>query len=422
MAILQPSFRGIPFWWDDRGFETTPRFAEHDFPQKAGRWHESMAPGPRIFTFSAWVIAPTRDLARALGVELAQACWDQRPGTLLHPAFGALRVVNKGCKLKESTDKLNRVDFDLTFVEDDRPTSPLATRWIGAALADAVLAALQAIASAIDSLWSLLELPAYAIDAAMAALGDVALALTEAVALLTLPVQEAIAVAGAVLGGAEILTGLGVTLCSAFTPFTVDANGNLLELTADQCTATWNALVTLATWSPPSETTNTNSKAVVAQAMQGLGAAVRRSALVQLANLTRVMTFPSANQAILARDELADMLQVEIIAAADDASLNFNPTAAEASRALKAVRAEMITDLTTRAASLQPVGHMTLPASRSALAVAYGLYGDNEGSAADRSNTLDLVADFIARNALQDPGQAPGGVRLEFLADTSRGA
>lgn len=422
---LPCSFRGIPFYWDERGGETTPRFAEHDFPQKPGRWHEDMAPGPRVFTFSAFLIAPSTSLVRSELALVEAACRNQQPGVLMHPVFGLVSCVCKGFKWTENREALNRIDLDLSFEEDIGRRAPMTTRWIGAALAQAVLAAEAAIGAALDQVWALASLPIYALEDAAAALQDVVFALTDAVALVTVPVQAAMAVACDVFdtaGGVaatvqDLPAELGAPMVAAFACFTTDANGNPLPLTADQANATYSALEALATYTGPNEATDTASKAIVASAMAGLSVTVRRLALLQMANLTRQLTFTSSTDAIATRDELAALMGVEIVAAADDASTNSNPVSAWVSETLNAAMAEMVADLTATAASLVPVASIALPASLPSDAVVYALYGDGDGSTAARANTLSIEQDFIARNAIQDPGLCPGGVPLEYWLD-----
>lgn len=414
---LPLTFRGIPFLWDERGGENTPRFAEHDWPQKKGRNHEDMARGPFVFTVAGWLIGGSTALVYAKLRALQKACADQRPGTLTHPIFGSIRCVSAGFKWKESREKRNRIDLDLTFEEDIPAQNPASTRWLGAALGSAVDGARDAIGGALDQVWNLVQLPLYAVSDAEDALADVAAEVSGTLGLLTAPVQAAVSGQTSLLTGIEIeATGLSVPMVAMFSAFTTDSGGNPLSLSADEATATQRALTPLATFTLPAEPTNTPSRAIVAQAMAGLAVTVRRLALLELANLTRQISFVSSNEAIASRDTLADMLDTEILAAADEASIDSNPVAADASRALNQVRTEMVTDLTQRAASLKPVGTISLARTTSATALGYALYGDGDGTAGDRANTLLLIQDFITRNAIVDPGQLPGGVPLEYLA------
>ena len=418
MSLLPLSFRGQPFLWDERDAEIQARFAEHEFPQKAGKWHEDMAAGPRVFTFRAYLIAGNVDLVRAKWRLFQAACANQASGTLMHPVFGALTVVCLKCKGTETIQALNRVDFDLSFEEDSGASQPVATRWIGAALTDAVAAASDAIGAGLDQVWTLISMPAYVIDAAEAQLADVAVMATGALGLLTAPVQAAVSGQAGLLSGIGFAAGvLGGPLQSLFASFTSDPDtGRDWQLTGEQAASTASALATLGTYTIEQPPITTPERAIGAVALEGLASTVRRLALLQEANVSRLRTFASSDEAIAVRDDLADRIDAEITAAADQASDDGNDVLAALADTLDTVRAEMITDLTAVGASLKPVAHITLKTTMPSDVLAYRLYGDGTGSAAERAATLALCDDIATRNGIVDQGEMPGGVSLEYLA------
>jgi prophage DNA circulation protein len=415
--MIVPSFRGVPFHWEERGGETTPRFAEHDFPQKNGRWHEDMGQGPRVFTFQAFLLGATPDLARARLRTLQKACRDQRPGTLIHPSFGAVRCVCIAFKHKERIFKLGRIDLDLSFAEDVAASQPIGGHWPGKSLGEAIDAARDAIGAGLDQVWNLVQMPAYVLDEAGAGLADLAVEVVDRLGQLTAPVRAAVS------GHVSLLTGvtieaqrLSAPLLGLFSSYTTGSNGRPLSMTGPEAEATASVLVALSAWVLPSPSPTTFSRAVAAQALDGLASTVRRLALVEEGNVSRQRRFVSADQAIKVRDDLAARLDVEIVASADQASTDGNDVLMRLSDAMATVRSEVIRDLTERAASLKPVAHITLPQSRSAIALAYALYGDGEATTGDRANTLALALDLPARNRVRDPGLMPGGVPLEYPA------
>jgi prophage DNA circulation protein len=417
VSILPLSFRGITFGWDERDAEHQARFADHEFPQKPGKWHEDMAAGARLFTFKAYLLANSVDLVRAKWRLFQKACANQARGTLMHPVFGALTVVCLKCKGTENRETLNRVDFDLTFEEDSGATQPIATRWIGAALTDAIASASEAISAGLDQVWNLVSMPAYVLDAAMTQLADLEVQITGTLGLLTAPVQAAVS------GQASLLTGivaaggqLGYPIQSLFASFATDDNGRPLQLTGDQAAATSAALATLGTFAIEQPPITTPERAIAAMALEGLASAVRRSALLQEANVSIQRSFVSSDAAISVRDDLADRLDGEILAAADQASDDGNDVLAAIADTLDTVRVEMITDLTALAASLKPVAHITLKTTMPSDVLAYRLYGDGDGSAGARAATLTLCDDIASRNGVVDQGEMPGGVSLEYLA------
>lgn len=415
--MISLSFRGVTFSWEERSSELTPRFAEHDFPQKAGRWHEDMAAGPRVFKFMAFLVAPTRDLARARLKRLQAACADQRPGTLMHPVFGAIRCVCTAFESKEGVRKLGRIELDMTFVEDAGAQFPISGRWVGAALSDAVELAADAASAGFDQVWNLRGTPTYVRTQAAGGLLELAGVVSGTLGLLTAAVRGTVSDRTSRLP--DLATddyGQSTTLRSVFAGYTTADNGRPLPLTGAQAATTSAALRRLSTFTLPAVAGLTFSRAVAAMALAGLAVTTRRLALIEEANVTRRLAFVSADEAIAVRDSLADRLDVEILAAADQASDDGNDVLARVSDAMATVRTEMITDLTERAASLKPVGHITLRQVRPAIALAYALYGDDDASAGSRARTLELALDIGLRNRVRDPGQMPGGVALEYQA------
>lgn len=409
------SFRGVAFGWQERGGETTPRFAEHDFPQKPGRWHEDMAAGPRVFTFQGYVLGPGAELARAKLRLLARACGDQRPGTLVHPVFGAIKCVCTGFRHKETIDRLGRIDLDLSFTEDNGATSPIAGTWPGKALSDAIDSARDAIGNGLDQVWNLAQMPSYVLAQATAGLADISVMVLGGLGQLGSAGNAVAGQAGLLTGIEHAAEGLSAPLVALFSSYTTGNNGRLLALTPAQADTTAAILAGLGTYSLPAQRSTTFSRAVAAQALGGLADTVRRLALTEEANVSRLRRFVSADQAIAVRDDLANRLDAEILAAADQASIDGNDVLMRVSDAMAQVRTEAVADLTDRAASLKPVSHITLPRTRSAVALAYALYGDGDATLGDRANTLSLVLDLVSRNRVRDPGLMPGGVPLEYL-------
>lgn len=416
--MIGPSFRGVAWSWEERGSETSPRFVDHDFPQKPGRWHEDMAAGPRVFTFVGFIVSLSRDVARARLRRLQEACADQRPGTLMHPVFGAIRAVCTGFKSKETIAKGGRIDLDLTFEEDAGAQYPIAGRWIGAALGDAVAGARASTAAAFDQRWNLVGMPSYITGEASSGLADLALTVSDTLGLLTPAVRSRVNSRAKGLSElTAISAGLSVPLVSLFEGYTTDDYGRPLVLNGPQAAATASALRPLSLYRLPSQRrSRTFARAVGAMALEALASSVRWLALIEEANVSRQLAFTSADEAITTRDALADRLDVEILAAADQASNDGNEVIARASDALGSVRTEMISDLTERAASLKPVAHISLKQVRPAIALAYALYGDGDASAGDRAKTLALAEDLGPRNRVRDPGMLPGGVQLEYQA------
>jgi prophage DNA circulation protein len=112
-------------------------------------------------------------------------------------------------------------------------------------------------------------------------------------------------------------------------------------------------------------------------------AMVRRVALISLARATAAYQPSSYNDAISLRTQVAELLDAEIlIAADDDDDMTYS--------ALKQLRTGVIQDLTTRGAALPTLFTVVTPAPVASLVLAYRLYGD-----ATRADQLTASANPI---------------------------
>lgn len=99
------------------------------------------------------------------------------------------------------------------------------------------------------------------------------------------------------------------------------------------------------------------------------GAVCRRAALVSLARACAAYTPTSYNDALTLRDNVAALIQSEIIVASTAGDTN-------AYAALRELRTAIITDLAARGANLPQLVEVTTKAPMPSLALAYQLYGD----------------------------------------------
>lgn len=149
----------------------------------------------------------------------------------------------------------------------------------------------------------------------------------------------------------------------------------------------------------PAVPQTTPSRAVQAANQQAVVSLVRRSAVIAAARAAADIDFTSYNDAVATRDELAEIFEKEIVAAADAGD-------DVAYEALAAVRGAMVADITQRGAPLSRLGTYTPPLTMPVLVIAHRLYGD--------ASRADEIA---ARNGLRHPGFVPGGEPLEVLVD-----
>ncbi len=124
---------------------------------------------------------------------------------------------------------------------------------------------------------------------------------------------------------------------------------------------------------------------------------VKRQALMAMAENAASIEFESYDEASTTRNELSDRIDDEILTATLDED--------EAITALEKLRATMVSDITSRAASLRRIRYLTRTSPISALALAYDLY-----------DTTDQENDLINRNHVRRPHLIPAGRPIEVLA------
>jgi prophage DNA circulation protein len=125
----------------------------------------------------------------------------------------------------------------------------------------------------------------------------------------------------------------------------------------------------LAVLAPPASSYSDGIGQAMTAAQTATAALMRRAALVSVGRACADYQPTSSNDATALLATATTMLDAEILTAADagdDAGY----------QALRALRAAVVLDLTTRAASLPSLRTVTLPAPKPSLAVAYRLYRD----------------------------------------------
>jgi prophage DNA circulation protein len=121
----------------------------------------------------------------------------------------------------------------------------------------------------------------------------------------------------------------------------------------------------------------------IAAAETATAALCRRAALISLARACAAYTPTSYDDAMSLRTQVADLIDAEMLVAADAGDNN-------AYGALRALRTAVINDLTTRGANLPKLVQVTTKIPMPSLALAYRLYGD-----ATRTDDLVQRADPI---------------------------
>lgn len=114
-SIIQPSFRGVPFYCNDTSNTFGRRIAYHEFPQYDIPYAEDMGRKGRKFDINCFVIGDDWESKRDA---LIAACEAEGAGILVHPDIGTQTVACESCVVTESkTQNALMAVFQITFLE-----------------------------------------------------------------------------------------------------------------------------------------------------------------------------------------------------------------------------------------------------------------------------------------------------------------
>lgn len=459
---LRPAkFRGVPFFVNSASYESGRRIKMHQFPGKDEPFPEDLGRSPLKYPIEAYVLQPlpsekTTDTVFTRRDRLVDALETEGWGQLVHPYAGAVKVVvphfTWGMQWREG----GMARFSIQFAEAGLAAPPSATCNTQAAVGVAAANANSALAADFAKTLTLAGKASWLSSVVTSKLGQVTSAMNSISALATLPASVTNIVAatqafsasltGVISSPADIaasIVGL-VNLVPSLVSQPLDAlklyRGGLFSfglsdspvpgISAEQVqTVTNNPAATasivhqllLAGVSPSNFQRAVNNQAVntlvVGLALVGyattasdvpaqsdvsspsaanpLGATPDDSVIALGNNFdTGTYGYDSADAAMAALQVFLDAL---------DALLPFLPDASFA--ALSDLRAALMLDIQTRAATLPSLIQWTPPATMPLLLIAQILYGD------------PTRADEIGRrNGIADPNFVPGGVPLEVLS------
>ena len=411
-SLRPASFRGVAFEVDDHDENGGRRLAKHEYPLRDIPYAEDLGRKAGAWRINAFLIHHKGFDVPKSRDELRKALNAAGPGTLIHPWLGELEVCVDDFSLRETNWEGGYVQFSISFVEAGMNANPkaepdtaaaadgaasAAESPVAEALADALGAAgidnvIPAIAEAFAMVQNITNLPQRLIADALGVVGQMA--------------AGPLAIAGKVFGVVGWVMGLcGGSNFSSLFPGNVLAS---LGLSLPEFGAAGKEGGTRSAAQNPSQgiaaavaallggtAANTGADAVTASGT-AMDAAHRLVASALICGATRAVAqtdFATADDALAARDELADALDTLMDCVPDDV---YGP--------LADLRVAVVRDLGMRGAKLPRLARITLPGTLPALAAAYRIHGD---AARD--------AEIISRNHIRHPGRVPGGTPLEVL-------
>lgn len=387
-TLRKASFRGVEFWWSDTDLTIDPQVAIHKYPQRRGGWTEDLGLGPDEFALTGYVLGLDYMTARDA---LIKAIKQGGPGTLVHPTMGEKQVVCTGCSVKETVGENGKAAFSLKFTEEGENTYPEESPVAGALVTDRAGLAEAALAADFSDDWDILGLDALVIDALEA--------LNEAEALVTEAVSAVVWV--------QSLPGQAQALAARLLAL-VHAPGNLVKSLLgllrsrarsgagrSDTARTLSGLHRLAASVPTTRLPAGAAQQDINRA--ALAKVVARAAAVESARVATQATYASRDEAVAARDLVAEAL--DLVRAAPG-------TRGPVFAALTDLRAAAVKDLGGKAGNLAALRRVEMGDSLPAALVAHREIGDagRRGELVERN-----------RRIVRHPLFIPSGAVLEVL-------
>lgn len=405
-SLQQASFVGLPFAVRESRIRKGRRTVTHEYPYRDDVWVEDIGRGVRRISLSGFLIGDDVYQQSKTMQDAVEAV--KGLAVLVHPSLGSLVVTLVSFSCNETAERGRVVSVEFEFIESGRllyPTTANSTQSnsiLGAASAD-----LAAASDFLGDVSSALSYGASVVSQAVAA----------AVAFARLG-QSAISDAGLIVSAVTGIPGIfagryssgnqttqqptGTTVASAISALTVaraaaavniaavsTIAGTFIPTAAQQVVSDIAAcaqdpadqirlLVPMATYTPALASSTAPIGASIITAQQATASVWRRAAITGIARGTAIYQPTSYNDAVAVLDQVASIMDAEIVSAAD---LGDNASYL----ALRALKAAVAQDLVSRGTQLPQLTTVTRGVALPSLVLAYQLYAD-----ATRSD--DLIA------------------------------
>ncbi len=393
--LRRASFRGVEFYVEGSEMEFGRRNVLHEYPNRNTPYSEDLGRKARKYTIRAYVIGDDYITKRDALLKAIEA--KSEPGTLVHPDLGTIQVIPGPCRNGFSNKEGGISYFDLEFSESGENRYPSQLTDTKYSVNQAGQKATSAIKSVFSNTFNVSGLPAFVSDDASGISSLIASAITTAASLRTRledPAAELLDSVGSFESDISTLIREPEDFADQVTALVASIQ-DIYEDPSDAYIAYKNLLAFGDSFTPVQPTTTTRAQQAANQ--DALVHLTKRAALVGMANTAAEIDFASYDDAVALRNELADSLDDEllVLGSTDDD---------QAYLEIEGLRAAMIKDVTTRAASLERVKNIYLAKPLPALVSAYDLYED--------TNRADEI---IARNKVPHPGFLPAGQALQVL-------
>lgn len=390
--MVGAAFRGVPFYVSDsnRGGGGR-RVAVHEFPFRDTPWVDDLGRGARTFRLEGYVLGDDYIAQRNRLQEALENVAD--PGELVHPYWGVISAICTGLDIHDGANDGRMASFSIDFIETPAQFT-VATEQSDpeTAMSDAADAALLATAGDLADSYDADGMPRFSLESAEAAL----VAATDAVAEALAPITGTTAELARMQQNVKILRARAATLVTApidaLTAFR-DTFGALVDTAVGAPLEVMQAFIDAASFDPGVRPPTTTATRLREQGnWDAITKALRNVLAIEAARLAPRIDFVTYDEAVVARDQVAALLDAQADAADDATYL-----------ALVEMRS-LLTQNVPGERLLSRVVVVRKPAAVPSLVLAYELNGN-----------VDREAEIIARNRIRHPGFVAGDV--EVLTD-----
>lgn len=385
--MVGASFRRVPFLVESVAQAGGRRVALHEFAFRDDPFAEDMGRQARRFKIEGYVIG---DDYLAKKDALIAALEDEGPGEFVHPYGDLIIAVCETFTANENTAQGGWCRFSIDFVQT--PTQAPAPA-IEVDTASKVATSATAAATAADAQlaedYDASGLPAFALTSAESAIKTAADFLGDKLGPAVQHVQELASMNGQLASIAARASSFAQQPASLLQQVR-DAIGSIVTTIKESPGDVYDALVeaySAALEAPVIGTTETRRRE--AENQSALVAALRSTIAIEAARLAPLISFPSLDDAIAARERVVALLDEQTQIAGDTAY-----------PALVALRSDVMRAVPGTSA-LARVVTITVREPVPADVLSYRLYG-----------TSDRADDIIARNNIADPGVVSGVLKV----------
>lgn len=365
------TFRGVPFIVETAELGGGRRGVTHEYPGRDIPFREDLGRKAREFPVEGYLVG---DDVRSQMQRLQAAFEQAGPDELVHPYYGTRRVAVGTFRFRTSSKEGRYIGFSVDFIET--PAAPAQPSAVPDTLAAAQTSA-EATRLAARAVFLARYKPGVSTGSLSSTLGSAGAAVRSAVAGQELSAQQR----------AELFRDIGRLAGQ------VRSGLALVELLQSVLERVPGGLLQVYRFvpgeRPPMTTAN---RALERENFDALAAVVRQLALLRAVDIALVEDFGSYEEAVGARDELADAIDEQQELAGD-----------ELYTALVRLRADLVKAVP--AVGLARVVAYEPPATVPSLVLAHQLYGD-----------VSQEPGLVARNNPARPGFLTGGVPLEVLS------